>query len=96
MTTELISFRLSNADLEWLREQCQPGESLNLAAKRLLLSLSPGVDNEGKSVNSYINSLGTQKLEEIESRLTEEVRVLQTLLDKRFEEVESRLKKLKA
>lgn len=39
MASELISFRLSNTELEWLREQCEDGESLNLAAKRLLLSL---------------------------------------------------------
>ena len=88
MATELISFRLSNTELDWLREQCQLGESLNLAAKRLLLSLSQGVNSSVDSVNSSVDSVDREELEEIEK--------LEESLDKRFEEVEERLKKLKA
>jgi hypothetical protein len=37
MATELLSFRLSGDELEWLKSQQQEGETLNLTAKRLLL-----------------------------------------------------------
>lgn len=42
MATELLSFRLSGSELEWLKSQQSEGETLNLTAKRLLLSLMNG------------------------------------------------------
>ncbi|MFM6204744.1 MAG: Rho termination factor N-terminal domain-containing protein [Planktothrix sp.] len=39
MASELFSFRLSGSELEWLKTQQDEGETLNLTAKRLLLSL---------------------------------------------------------
>ena len=96
MATELISFRLSNTELDWLREQCQLGESLNLAAKRLLLSLSQGVNSSVDSVDSSVDSVDSEELEEIENRLLDQLEKVEDCLDKRFEEVEERLKKLKA
>ncbi|MEA5500356.1 hypothetical protein VB834_09285 [Limnoraphis robusta Tam1] len=86
MASELISFRLSNSELEWLRGQCEPGESLNLAAKRLLLSISQGVDT---LVNRTVDTVDTPDIRE-------ELEQLQTRLDERFEELEQRLGKLNA
>ena len=73
MTTELISFRLSNKELDWLQEQRQPGESLNLAAKRVLLSLSQGV-NTVDSNDTFVQAEELshqfeQRFKEIEERL---------------------------
>ncbi|MEA5541466.1 hypothetical protein VB834_20785 [Limnoraphis robusta Tam1] len=93
MASELISFRLSNSELDWLRGQCEPGESLNLAAKRLLLSISQGVDTPVNSpvytVDTSVNSVDTPDIRE-------ELEQLQTRLDERFEELEERLGKLNA
>lgn len=89
MASELISFRLSNSELDWLREQCQPGESLNLAAKRLLLSLSQPVDSVDTPVNRTVDSVDTPVNRE-------ELKELQFNLDERLAEIEERLGKLKA
>ncbi len=39
MASELLSFRLSGSELEWLKNQQEEGETLNLTAKRILLGL---------------------------------------------------------
>lgn len=39
MASELLSFRLSGSELEWLKSQQEEGETLNLTAKRVLLGL---------------------------------------------------------
>jgi hypothetical protein len=93
MASELISFRLSNSELDWLRGQCQPGESLNLAAKRLLLSISQGVDTP---VNSLVDTVDTSVDSVDTHEVREELKELQTRLDERFEELEQRLGKLNA
>ncbi len=79
MASEMISFRLSNSDLDWLREQCQPGESLNLAAKRLLLSISQGVD----SVDSRVDS--------VDSRVDSRVDSVDSRVDRTVDSVDSRV-----
>ncbi|EAW34837.1 hypothetical protein [Lyngbya sp. PCC 8106] len=80
MATELISFRLSGDDLDWIKSQCLPGESFNLAAKRLLLSVDKGVNTVDTSVDTSENE---SKLSELESRL-----------NKRLTEIEQRLESL--
>ncbi|KMW70398.1 hypothetical protein, partial [Limnoraphis robusta] len=84
MASEMISFRLSNSDLDWLREQCQPGESLNLAAKRLLLSIHQGVDTP---VNSLVDTVDTSVNSSVDTvdtpDIREELEQLQTRLDER-------------
>ncbi|MGB3192329.1 MAG: hypothetical protein WBB43_23225 [Limnoraphis sp.] len=89
MASELISFRLSNNELDWLREQCKDGESLNLAAKRLLLSLNSGVNSTVDTVDISVNSVDTPNIKE-------ELEQLQSNLDERLAEIEERLGKLKA
>ena len=100
MATELISFRLSNTELDWLREQCKLGESLNLAAKRLLLSLSQGVNSSVNSVdsrvNSGVNSVDSSVNSVDTSDVEEKFKQLQLNLDERLTEIEERLGKLKA
>ncbi|KMW70915.1 MAG: hypothetical protein WAN66_10760 [Limnoraphis robusta] len=93
MASELISFRLSNSELDWLRGQCEPGESLNLAAKRLLLSISQCVDTP---VNSPVDTVDTPVNSVDTPDIREELEQLQTRLDERFEELEERLGKLNA
>ncbi|MEA5497363.1 hypothetical protein VB834_01800 [Limnoraphis robusta Tam1] len=93
MASEMISFRLSNSDLDWLREQCHPGESLNLAAKRLLLSISQGVDTP---VNRTVDTVYTSVNSVDTPNIREELEQLQTRLDERFEELEQRMGKLNA
>jgi hypothetical protein len=89
MASELISFRLSNSELDWLKDNCEDGESLNLAAKRLLLSLSQGVNSRVNSVDNSVNSVDTPNIRE-------ELEQLQFNLDERLAEIEERLGKLKA
>ncbi|MEA5496389.1 hypothetical protein VB834_19470 [Limnoraphis robusta Tam1] len=96
MASELISFRLSNSELDWLREQCEPGESLNLAAKRLLLSIHQGVDSVDTPVNSPIDTVYTPVNSVDTPDIREELEQLQTKLDERFEGLEERLGKLNA
>ena len=79
MATELVSFRLSGKELDWLKSQCQPGESLNLTAKRLLLSVTQ--QDADASVSTSVDSEIDSKLEELESRI-----------DKRLQQLEQRLK----
>ncbi|MFM6401742.1 MAG: hypothetical protein ACKPFF_34120 [Planktothrix sp.] len=51
MATELLSFRLSGDELEWLKSQQQESETLNLTAKRLLLeTMKQTVDTPVDSV----------------------------------------------
>ena len=89
MASELISFRLSNSELDWFREQCQPGESLIRAAKRLLLSLGQGVNSSVDSVDSVDSSVDASDVKQGLERL-------QFNLDERLAEIEERLGKLNA
>jgi len=89
MASELISFRLSNSELDWLKDNCEDGESLNLTAKRLLLSLNSGVNSSVDSVDKGVDSVDTPNIRE-------ELEQLQFNLDERLAEIEERLKKLKA
>lgn len=60
MATELISFRLSGDDLQWLQSQRQEGETLNLTAKRLLLNACrQGVDTCVDSVDTSNDTVDT-------------------------------------
>lgn len=71
MASELLSFRLSGPELEWLKNQQQKGETLNLTAKRLLLGLMT------ETVDTPVDTIvDTQDLEariekKIESRFEE-------------------------
>ncbi|ERT04931.1 hypothetical protein M595_5121 [Lyngbya aestuarii BL J] len=79
MATELISFRLSGDDLEWIKSQCLPEESLNLAAKRLLLlALNSGVNTVDTSVDTPKNE---HQLNELESRLNERLTEIEQRLE---------------
>ena len=78
MATELISFRLSGDDLDWIKSQCLPGESLNLAAKRLLLSFNSGVNTVDTSVDTPKNE---HQLNELESRLNERLTEIEQRLE---------------
>lgn len=76
MASELLSFRLSGHELDWLKNQQEEGETLNLTAKRLLLSLMD------KTVDITVNTpvytpVYTQDLEE----------KLERKIDERFEEM---------
>ena len=89
MASELISFRLSNSELDWLKDNCEDGESLNLAAKRLLLSRRVVISKVDSPVNSSVDSVDTPNIRE-------ELEQLQFNLDERLAEIEERLGKLKA
>lgn len=72
MTTELLSFRLSGTELEWLESQRLKGESLNLTAKRLLLGLmSTPVDTPVDTTVDTQTELESRIEKKIESRLEE-------------------------
>ena len=71
MASELLSFRLSGSELDWLRSQQEDGETLNLTAKRLLLSLMNGTVDT--SVYTSVDTpVYTQDLEERLERKIEE------------------------
>lgn len=94
MATELLSFRLSGTELEWLKSQQESGETLNLTAKRLLLTLmNQTVDTPvDTSVDTPIDTNEIeQKLEKkIDAKFEELYQQfannLNYILDKRFEE----------
>lgn len=69
MATELFSFRLSGSELEWLKSQQQEGETPNLTAKRLLLTLMD------RTVDStvYTSVDSTVYTQELEARLEEKI-----------------------
>lgn len=88
MASQLISFRLSEAEIEALQAQSLEGESVNLTAQRLLrnaLGLSTSVD-------SHVDRLSLD--EQIESILDSKVTPIISDLNLRLFEFEEQLKKL--
>lgn len=73
MASELLSFRLSGSELDWLRSQQEDGETLNLTAKRLLLSLMNGtVDiTVDTSVDTPVDTMGLEQ--RLEKRIEEKI-----------------------
>lgn len=76
MASELLSFRLSGHELEWLKNQQEQGETLNLTAKRILLSLM----NETVESTVYTPVDSTVYTQELEAKLEEKI-------EARFEEM---------
>jgi hypothetical protein len=64
MASELLSFRLSGNELEWLKSQQLEDETLNLTAKRLLLGLMNGTVDTPVDTSVY-TPVDTQQVEAI-------------------------------
>lgn len=74
MATQLVSFRVSGEFLEWLETQRQDGETLNLAAQRLLkgiaeLPISEVSTNRRQSAKSVDSDAILQRLAALEERM---------------------------
>lgn len=88
MASQLISFRLSDVEIEALQAHSELDESLNLTAQRLLrnaLGLSTSVDNS-------VNSLSLD--ERIESIVEEKMAHIVSGLNGKLSEFEDQLGKL--
>lgn len=71
MASELLSFRLSGPELEWLKSQQRKSETLNLTAKRLLLGLMTETVYTSVDTSVDTQDLETRIEKKIESRLEE-------------------------
>ena len=73
--SQVISFRLGDSGLEALRQQQQPGESLNQTAQRLLKQ------SLGLSTEMSITSLSTLSTADVDSRIAAQLAPLQEKLN---------------
>lgn len=87
MASNIISFRLSDSELELLGRQKQQGESLSLCAARLLRERLGIVNNLLTSEFTTIDDLINDKLAELEPRLNASINVA-------LSDIEARLKAL--
>lgn len=87
MASQLISFRLSDAEIEALHAQSDPDESLNLTAQRILriaLGLSTSVDNtvNSLSLDERIESIVEEKMAHIVNGLNGKLQEFEVTLGK--------------
>lgn len=69
MATEALTFRISGAELEWLKSQQIEGESLNITAKRIFLETVKS--NLDSKLDITLDSI--EKVEEIKQELKTEL-----------------------
>lgn len=87
MASQLISFRLSDAEIEALQAQSESDESLNLTAQRILrvaLGLSTFVDNSvnSLSLDERIESIVEEKMAHIVNGLNGKLQEFEVTLGK--------------
>lgn len=91
MAGKLISFRLSEADVEALQAQGLPEESLNLTAQRVLRE-ALGVSTVDKTVDRAVNSIDLDS--RIGAIVESKTAFLVTGLNQKLKELEEKLEKL--